>query len=164
MAPAELCVARNQARPEHYPKVSESTSRGQRRTHSEKALPLFLGRTGEKLCPVAAILGYMAIRPQCEGPLLVWGDHTLLRQDRFAQATRAILREAGFNPSQYSGHSFRIEAATSAVARGVPDHLIKTLERWQSEAYQLYIRCPPESLATIATHLARSTQETPLPH
>ena len=97
-----------------------------------KGVAIFLEITGQNLCPVTAILGYLAIHPQGEGPLLVWGDHTPLRQDRFVQETRAILREAGFDPSQYSGHSFRIGAATSAATRGVPDHLIKTLGRWHT--------------------------------
>jgi hypothetical protein len=37
----------------------------------------------------------------------------------------------------------------SAVRVGLPDHLIKTLGRWVSGAYQLYIRTPPE-----VSHLA----------
>ncbi len=49
-------------------------------------------------------------------------------------------------------------AATSAAARGVPDHLIKMLGRWQSEAYQLYVRSPPESLAAVSAQLVQSAQ------
>ena len=49
------------------------------------------------------------------------------------------LRSAGLDMNHFSGHSLRIGAATSAAAAGVPDHLIKILGRWQSEAYQLYI-------------------------
>ena len=107
---------------------------------------IFLGKTGCHLCPVSAVLNYMARRPQGEGPLLRWGDRSPLRQDRFVQAVKAILRDAGFDPSHYSGHSFRIGAASSAAARGIPDHLIKTLGRWRSEAYQLYVRTPQAPL------------------
>ena len=33
---------------------------------------LYLGRTGDTLCPVAAVLGYLAIRPANPGPLFVF--------------------------------------------------------------------------------------------
>ena len=63
---------------------------------------------------------------------------------------RRGLQAAGLEMSRFSGHSLRIGAATSAAAAGVPDHLIKMLGRWQSEAYQLYIRTPRESLLGVA--------------
>ena len=45
-------------------------------------------------------------------------------------------------------------AATSAAAAGVPAHIINMLGRWESEAYQLYIRTPRETLASISPILA----------
>ena len=39
--------------------------------------------------------------------------------------------------------------ATTAAARGVPDHLIKTLGRWSSDAYQIYIRTPVSSIVHV---------------
>ena len=43
---------------------------------------------------------------------------------------------AGVNPPGYSDNSFRIGAATAAT--GIPDHLIKTHDRWSSDCH---IRC-----------------------
>ena len=56
-------------------------------------------------------------------------------------------RTAGIDDAGFSGHSLRIGAATAAAAAGIPDHTIKMLGRWQSEAYHLYIRTPRETLA-----------------
>ena len=39
----------------------------------------------------------------------------------------------------------------TAAARGVPDHLIKTLGRWSSEAYQWYISTPIGVLTQVSS-------------
>ena len=48
---------------------------------------------------------------------------------------RKALSAAGLKPECYAVHSFRIGAATTAAACGVPVEVIKTLGRWRSEAY-----------------------------
>ncbi len=59
-------------------------------------------------------------------------------------AVRKALAAAGYVGAHYAGHSFRIGAATTAATQGLQDSLIKTLGRWESAAYTLYIRTPPE--------------------
>ena len=71
---------------------------------------------------------------------------------------RKGLQSAGLDMSQFSGHSLCIGAATSAVAAGVPDHLIKTLGRWCSEAYHLYIHTARESLLGVAPLIGTPTR------
>ena len=58
--------------------------------------------------------------------------------------------------AQYAGHSFRIGAATTAAAAGVEDSIIKTLGRWESAAYLLYLRIPRERLAALSKLLSMS--------
>ena len=117
---------------------------------------IFIGRTGNTLCPVAAVLAYLAIRPQLPGPLFIFRDGSYLTRDRLVVHLRAGLRQAGIDPSRYSGHSFRIGAATTAAQAGVEDTFIKMLGRWESAAYQKYIRTPRDQLAAISARLAQA--------
>jgi hypothetical protein len=63
-----------------------------------------------------------------------------LSRDVFLSHFKFILSRIGLNDKNYSGHSFRIGAATSAAKVGIPDHLIQSLGRWSSDCYMRYIR------------------------
>ena len=117
-------------------------------------MSIFLGKTGNQLCPVAALAAYLAIRGSQPGPFFQFRDGHPLSRERFVTKVRGALTEAGLDASKFAGHSFRIGAATTAAARWVEDSLIKTLGRWESSAYLLYVRIPRERLAGLATVLA----------
>ena len=119
-----------------------------------KGVSVYVGRTGTRLCPVAAILSYMVQRGGTEGPFFRLEDGRGLTRDRFVSEVRNALTRAGLDCSLYAGHSFHIGAATTAARNGVQDSLIKTLGRWESAAYMLYIRTPPEVLCGVASTLA----------
>lgn len=114
---------------------------------------IFLGRTDSALCPVAAVLAYCAIRPSSAGPFFLFQDGSPLTRDKLVAALRSALVHAGVDVSLYSGHSFRVGAATTAAHRGLSEATIKMLGRWESSAYERYIRTPRESLAAISRWL-----------
>ena len=105
-------------------------------------------------CPVAAILNYMVQRGSTGGPFFTFAEGRALTRDRFVTAVRTALTVAGFDCSLYAGHSFRIGAATTAARRGIQDSLIKTMGRWESAAYTVYIRTPRETLCAVSSTLA----------
>ena len=121
---------------------------------------LHLGATGQALCPVSAILGYLAIRPPTQGPLFFSKDASSLSRPKLVQSLRQVLSSVGVVCSSYSGHSFRIGAATSAARTGVSDSLIKTLGRWESSAFMLYIQMPLHQLTEVSSVLARNPPST----
>ena len=121
-----------------------------------KGVNVFLGKTESQLCPVRALLSFLSVRPQTsqEAPLFVNKKGAPLTKEAFVKRIRAALARAGIDQSAYSGHSFRIGAASVAAARNVPAHTIKMLGRWSSEAYMLYIRQSRANLAAVSPLLA----------
>ena len=113
---------------------------------------VYLGRTDRDPCPVSALLAYIALRGLNPGPLFRFEDGSPLTRDALVRELRAALAQSGLDPTPFSGHSFRIGAATTAA--GIDDSLIKVLGRWHSSAYQLYIKLPRESLTPVSRRLA----------
>ena len=60
---------------------------------------------------------------------------------------------------QFSGQSFLAGAETTAAAMKVEDSIIKTLGRWESAAYLLYVRIPREELKEISGTLSGFGQD-----
>ena len=116
---------------------------------------ILLGRTGDILCPVVSLLAYLAMRPPSPGPLFIFMDGTPLSRARLVTHVREALSQAGIDTARYSGHSFRIGAATTAARAGFSDSFIQTLGRWKSSAFTAYIRTPPEDLIAVTTRLTK---------
>ena len=115
---------------------------------------LHLGRTVRDLCPVAALFSYIEVRGLQPGPLFVWQNGQQLTRQVLVNRIREALSSVGVDPAPYSGHSFRIGAATSAAAAGVEDAVIKILGRWSSSAYLAYVRIPRGNLSEVSRRLA----------
>ncbi len=115
---------------------------------------VFVGRTGDCLCPVAAVLTYVAARGPAAGSFFRFADGTPLTKPRFITRVRQGLRRAGIQEANYSGHSFRIGAVTAAAYAGVEDSTIQALGRWNSDAFRRYIRMQRETLASFSRPLA----------
>ena len=106
------------------------------------------------------MLSYMVERGDREGPFFLFGDNRPLTRDCVVNSVKKSLTAAGLDCRLYSGHSFRIGAATTAARHGLQDSLIKTLGRWESAAYSLYIRTPREVLCGVAGTLAGAPGQT----
>ena len=98
-----------------------------------------------------ALTQYLYVRGSTPGPLFFLSDGTPLNR-QWPSSIQSILSTAGV-PGCYTGHSFRIGAATSAAYCALPDHLIKTLGRWSSDAYQIYICTPVSTNLGVASQL-----------
>jgi len=98
---------------------------------------VIIGHTGGKLCPVPAVLNYLAKKGPGPGLLFRFEDGQPLTRQRLISSMREILQKVGIDRSKYSGHSFWIGATTIAAALGIQDSslLIKIMGCWESVAY-----------------------------
>ena len=68
------------------------------------------------------------------GPLFRFTNGSYLTNEKFIKPVREALVVLGYESDNFSGHSFRIGAATTAAELGIEDRTIKALGRWQSDA------------------------------
>lgn len=110
---------------------------------------IYLGKIGNDICPVAAVTAYLAARGRAPGPFFHFRSGAPLSRELLVKRVRQALEQVGMDVTHYSEHSFRIGAATTAASVGVEDSMIKTLGRWRSTAYQVYLKIPRDSLAEV---------------
>ena len=112
------------------------------------------GVTGNNLCPVNATQEYVARWGATSGAFFRSSDRTPLSKPLFVEMVHAALSRAGVPVGGYSGHSFRIGAATAASQARIPDSVIQALGRWSSSAFLRYIRTSREQLALLSSSMA----------
>ena len=120
---------------------------------------VFLGATGDEICPVEAVRTNVARRGTSPGAFFQLQSGAPLTKAKFVESVRSALTRAGIPQTGYSRHSFRIGAATVAAQAGLPDSTIQALGRWSSPAFLRYIRTPREELARYSNSLARTGGE-----
>jgi len=119
-----------------------------------KGIKLALGKTDGTVCPVSAILAYLAIRGSQPGALFITENGSILTCHCFSSALTALLADIGLPVNNFNTHSFRIGAATSAKQANISDIHIKMLSCWRSDTYQRYIHMAPSDLAQLSRQLA----------
>ena len=118
-------------------------------------IKVVIGRTGDDICPIAALLSYLTIRGNKPGALFLGADGSPLLKCKFVEEVRSALTKAGLPAGDYAGHSFRIGVATTAATVGIQDSAIQILGRWKSSCYQRYIRTAPHQLAEVSKKLSK---------
>ena len=110
-----------------------------------QGVTLYTGHSGHAVCAVCAMKKNLAVRGRpvsSTTPLFQLADSSPVTKAGLVTFVSHLLRLIGIDPSQYSGHSFRIGGATSASLAGLSDYEIKLIGRWNSDCYRRYIRSP----------------------
>ena len=139
------------------PTIMSTRIKSSKKDQFGQGASLFIGRGQATLCPISAMLQYLALWLSTPGPLFIFQDNKVLTKESFIYFVHWVLSMEEIYSQYYKGHSFRIGAATTAAACGFSEPLIKTLGRWSSSPYQLFIRTPPNELAKVAAGLSMQT-------
>ena len=112
-------------------------------------------RNNSHLCPFNALLFFINHHPTKQGPLFTWEDGRYLTRNHLASVLTKIKPP---HITSMSSHSFRIGAASTAAAAGLPRWLIQSLGRWSSNCFRDYIRIPQETLVKVSRSLSVQPQ------
>lgn len=101
------------------------------------------------ICPRRALLDWFAHRPADMDAPLFDTDRQPFRRAHVCKMLDRALQNSGYVSTLFSGHSFRRGAATWAASVGLPAIDIKTLGRWSSDCYRLYVDAGPTRTAEV---------------
>ena len=114
---------------------------------SGKSCPLVIGAGGGFVDAVAEVRNMLAVDPTPVGRETVTplfrdpSKGTPLRTNVLRELTRTLMSVVGEpQPHQFGTHSYRIGGATALFAAGADETVIRTLGRWSSDCYRLYVR------------------------
>ena len=115
-------------------------------------------------CPVEAMAEYLRATENRapDSALFAYeggaGNGVPLTRARLNAEVKDLARHAGFNPANYSTHSFRRGGAISLWTCGFDADTIRERGRWQSSVYQEYLRIQEPQSRAISQALARTPQ------
>jgi hypothetical protein len=119
-----------------------------------KGVTIFISAVDASTCAVKALRALFIRDPRPpDAPMFCNQDGSPLQHSTFVASLRMLLTAAGFDSSQYAGHSFRRGAASSAAAAGFTEFEIQQLGRWRSDAYKLYIDASRPRLLNLSARL-----------
>jgi hypothetical protein len=131
-----------------------------------KGVDIKLFCMGSGICPTCLLARYLKLRKNLFPMASAQVDSCFLTEEgrpltraQFLTYLKQVLKSAGHDDSKYTGHSFRIGAATSAATAHIEDHMIKTLGRWASDSYCRYIITPKSAI--YSAHIALSKSSAP---
>lgn len=110
---------------------------------------LAVPRGPSDICPDTAMRHWLAASPGSDdSPLFTWRTGSMTRAT-LEGLLRKALSDEGFAGPRFTGHSFRRGAATWAASIGMSPDEIKTLGRWNSDCFRLYVDAGPTKTSLV---------------
>ena len=119
--------------------------------HFRQGVTILIASASDDACPVAALRFLLHRFPAPpSAPLFNMGSS--FSRQWVTQMLRDMILELGLT-GNYSGHSFRRGAATSARDANLSEDRIILLGRWKSDSYKLYIETHPQYILDASRRL-----------
>ena len=121
-----------------------------------KTVPIVIGGGGNKIDACFEVRRMLELDPTPLGqaastPMFRKPDGSAFTTDDIRNLVRQIVAAIGLNPEMFGAHSLRIGGATALFAAGADPIHIRTMGRWSSDCYRLYVRsCFEQTLAWTA--------------
>jgi len=118
-----------------------------------KTVPIVIGGGGEFVDAAAEVRRMLDLDPTPEGermttPMFRKPDGSAFTTDDIRNIVRQIVFAIGEDPAEFGAHSLRIGGATALFAAGADPIHIRTMGRWSSDCYRLYVRaCFEQTMA-----------------
>ena len=112
------------------------------------------GKTDSVLCPIVAMSRYLWASGSKFGHLFIQSAGCLLTRSSFTRKLSSLCSLCGFT-GDFTSHSFRIGAPTTASAHGILDSTIQKLGRWSFDPFKVYIRSSPYEIAAFSRILVQ---------
>lgn len=117
--------------------------RASKTDQTKVGVDLYVGRTENAICPVAAMMAYLAVRGHGVGPLLVLQDGCTL--------TRGLLLRSSVSSQHPLGQILWTlipdRSGNNCNGKRVSESTVQTPGRWVSDSFKRYIRISRQELA-----------------
>ena len=136
-------------------RVTLKSSKESRAYCKNCSIEVFANNTS--LCPVAAFLDYVSLMGRLDEDSAAFRtpEGWAYRHQKFNRDLKKLL--SPYIPyGKISGHSFRSGLASLLGARGYDDETIKTVGRWSSDAFKVYVKMTRIMRMSIAQSLAEA--------
>ena len=110
-----------------------------------KTVPIAVGAGGTYIDAHAEFAELLRLDPVAAGagsstPMFRRSDGTAFSVAELRDIVKALMRAVGEDPDQFGAHSLRIGGATALYAAGADPIHIKTMGRWSSDCWRIYVR------------------------
>ena len=110
-----------------------------------KTVPIAVGAGGHYVDAHAELAELLKLDPVAQGaaastPMFRRPDGAAFSVADLRDIVKALMRAVGEDPDQFGAHSLRIGGATALYAAGADPIHIKTMGRWSSDCWRIYVR------------------------
>ena len=141
----------------HIRSVTFSVARSKTKPHG---FSVTLGCSGHSICAYCSLQAYLQLRacggyPSSNTALFLFASGKPVSKLHVTNYIKSLVASLGWKPENFASHSLRVGLASTAGSLGFENWQIKKLGRWNSEAFNRYVRPSLNYDKNLASKLAQ---------